>query len=69
MDVFTHTSFSGHWPVGVAAVVVAESEQQALEILNAALKSFGLPGDATTNGLKKVDTSSVQAVILNDGDY
>lgn len=69
MDIFTHTRFTGHWPVGVAAVVVATSAQQALEILNAELGKLDLPADAKIEDLQCVDVHSARAIILNDGDY
>ena len=64
--IFTCNSFTGHYPVGSAAVVTAETAGEAAEKLNAVLREQGLPGDATANGMKEFDEG---VVILCDGDY
>lgn len=67
MIVFTCTDHDGHWPVGVASIVVAESEDQACDLLDAELVKRGLkPGGYS---LVSMDVSRPRAVILNDGDY
>lgn len=68
MKVFTCTDFPGHWPVGVAAVIIAENEAAADRALRADRKRAGLPiNDPVT--LTEVDTESAQVLILRDGDY
>ncbi len=69
MKVYTCTTFEGHYPVGSAAVIVAESEEQARELLDAELKRHGLKHSTPDDALELLDTSRSQAIVLNDGDY
>lgn len=71
MNVYTGTSFTGHWPVGTSAVVVVIDKPQARTLLRAALKKAGL-GDANKGerlDVQPVDLSTGRAIILQDGDY
>lgn len=68
MRVFTCNDFEGHYPVGSAAVVVAEDEDAARVALRRELRSMGLElrkGDK----LIELDVSAARVVVLNDGDY
>lgn len=69
MKVYTNNKFSGHWPVGTAAVVVAESESQATAILNAKLEDLGLPGDAVEKDMYLLNTRTENVRVLRDGNY
>jgi len=70
MRVFTCTSHDYHWPVGVASVVVAESEEAARKLLDEELVSGGLrPFDESPYDLVDVDTNRPHAKILCDGNY
>lgn len=69
MKVYTNNKFTGHWPVGTAAVVVAESESQATAILNAKLEEMGLPGDAEQKDMSVLGTRAESVRILCDGNY
>jgi len=69
MGVYVCNQFTGHYPVGTAAVVVAESQQHAAELLNEQCKREGLPGDANANGMALVMQDKPQTVILCDGNY
>jgi hypothetical protein len=65
--VFTCTDHAGHWPVGVASVVIADSEAEAHRLLDAELTRRGLkPGHYT---LKHLSLIEPRAVVLCDGDY
>lgn len=68
MKVFTSRDFKGHWPVGTAAVIVAENEQEAAELLTevAAMRGLEIGDDFT---LQEVPITQTQAIILRDGDY
>jgi len=67
MMVFTCTDHDGHWPVGVASVVIAVSEDQARKLLDAELTRRGLrPGGYT---LERMSLIEPRAVVLCDGDY
>ena len=69
MKVWTITGFEGHWPVGTAAVVVAETADQAAETLNAELRHRGLSPSAKAEGFDELQTHQRGAVVLCDGDY
>jgi hypothetical protein len=76
MKVFTCTCFTGHWPVGTAAVVIADNQNDAALLLNGSLIKNGLPGDAEPEDIIElceahiVDSRQVGAVrILCNGDY
>lgn len=69
MKVFTCTTFSGFYPVGTAAVIVAPNSKEAKEQLEAALAAKGLPQKIKLNDLKEIETFSVGTYILCDGNY
>ena len=68
MKVFVCTDHDGHWPVGVASVIVAPNEEAARALLRVALKERWLNGDQPFT-LKEIDTLNRKAYILRDGDY
>lgn len=67
MKVFICTDHDGHYPVGVASVVVAKDEEDARILLNRALLADGLR--VTEFTLQEVDTSKPHATILHNGEY
>lgn len=69
MKVYTNNKFTGHWPVGTAAVVVAESAVQAMNLLNIKLAAYDLPADAEEKDMVLVVTSKENVRILCDGNY
>lgn len=69
MKVWTITGFDGHYPVGTAAVVVAETAEQAAAELNRELLERGLSGNVAPSTLRKLDTRTLGAVVLCDGNY
>lgn len=69
MNVYTCTDFSGHWPVGTAAVIVAPNIKMARDKLHEVLKANGLAQDVATCTLHKLSLTQAGCVILNDGDY
>lgn len=74
MNVYTCVDFEGAWPVGVAAVVVAESEEHARALLvdaltNACIYPRPKPLDPFTFTLQRLDTTKPSATLLADGDY
>ena len=69
MNVYTCTSFRGHWPVGVSAIVVASDVEEAAQLLSADLASQGLAQEITADRLEILDTNSPGVLVLNDGDY
>jgi hypothetical protein len=70
MLVFVCTNHDGHWPVGVASVVVAENDVRARNLLDAKLKEHGLrDSDESPYDLRRVDCTKEAALVLHDGDY
>lgn len=67
LRVFTCTDHKGHWPVGTASVVIAHSEAEARQLLDAALLDQGLDLDAYT--MNEVPLHEPRALVLNNGEY
>ena len=65
MRVWTCTDFPGVWPVGTAAVIVAETEEEAAKLLG---EEIGRRGTVRFT-LEELDLTTARAVVLNDGDY
>ena len=68
MQVWTCTDHDGFWPVGVASVVWAYSEDQARAVLKAALKERGLDAEQPFT-LQHLRIDRPSALILRDGEY
>ncbi|MDR5784079.1 hypothetical protein QCE63_32175 [Caballeronia sp. LZ065] len=69
MKIYTCSNFTGFYPVGVAAVIVAECASAAEHLLNVALQAVGLPGDAQIDEGSAVDAGVPGIVMLKNGDY
>lgn len=69
MNIYTCTKFTGHYPVGVAAVIAANNPEDALSALNNALVGAGLTGDAKLEDIRPFDHQTTYVSILNDGNY
>lgn len=70
MKVYICINHDGHYPVGVASVVVADNLTEAKALLDAALKEQGLkPYAESAYTLVRLDTDRPQAIILANGDY
>ncbi len=69
MNVYTNTKFTGLYPVGVAAVVVSDSRENAAKALNKELKSGGLKGDAKAKDMELLKTGKPVVLVLRNGDY
>lgn len=65
--IWTCVDHDGHYPVGVASVVVAATESDARALLDAALKTEGLVPDDYT--LERISADEPCAYVLNNGDY
>lgn len=68
MNVYT-IHFSGHYPVGACAVIVAETEQKALNAIHRELKKKGLEQKLSKEDLELLDTGKAEVRILLDGNY
>lgn len=60
--------FTGHWPVGACAVIVAVDEHQADLDMRAALEREGLDRYQDLNFVE-IDTTEPQVIVLLNGDY
>lgn len=67
MKVFTCVDHDGHWPVGVASVIIAEDASGAKELLSIELARRGLESEDFT--LTEVSLCKEQAIVLQDGEY
>lgn len=68
MRLFTTDDFEGVWPVGVAAMVIAETHEQATELMTEALIKAGLKPHNKFH-FTEYNLEKPQAVILQNGDY
>lgn len=57
-----------HYPVGGASVVVAETEEEARELLYDKLAEHGLTKRRPFK-LLHLNTDKPHAIVINDGDY
>ena len=70
LRVFSCTDFTGYYPVGSAAIVMAMNSEDAATMLNRDLRSIGLPGDADPRSMIPFPDENDRLVrILNDGNY
>lgn len=69
MKVWTNNKFNGHWPVGTAAVVVADTAERAAEILNDDLGKRGLDRSATAEQFERLSVTQECVRVLRDGEY
>jgi len=69
MNVYTCSGFIGFNPVGTAACVIAQTAEQAAELLSYTLVWRGLKGGIKASDMTLVDTSTESVLVLNDGDY
>jgi hypothetical protein len=67
--IYTNTVFTGHWPVGTAAVVIADNATTAAVLLNEELKKSDLPQTAKKNDMKEFPMDCDTVLILCDGNY
>jgi hypothetical protein len=68
MNIYTCTDHDGFYPVGAASVVVANTEDEARQLLVAALNDHGLKGEKPFI-LRRININTPRAFILVDGDY
>ncbi|WP_068018941.1 hypothetical protein [Rhodoplanes sp. Z2-YC6860] len=67
MNIYTCVDHDGHW-VGVASVIVAETEDQARDLLVAELATHGLDQTKPFT-LRRINADAPKAFVLQDGDY
>jgi len=70
MTIYTCNQFTGHYPVGAAAIVSANTPKEAADLLNVALIKQGLPGDAEATDMIPFPDHHTEVVrVLVDGSY
>jgi len=68
MKVFYCIDFTGVWPTGTCALVVAPTAEEARKMLAKELTSYGLKLEESDT-LAEVDLSQPRVEILLNGDY
>lgn len=68
MKVFYTRDFRGYFPVGTAAIVIARDLEEAYTLMTSKLIAIGL-SDNSDFTLHEVQTTSIQVIVLQDGDY
>ncbi len=68
MKVFTCTTFEGKFPVPVAAVIVAETQQQAADMLNEWQRKEGRDADVELQEMIEMQTDAPMVVMLSNGE-
>lgn len=69
MMTWTINDFKGHYPVGTAAIVTADSLEIAIKLLEDALSARGLTQEIKPEQLVPIVTTTRKVRILCDGDY
>ena len=67
--IYTNNKFTGHWPVGTAAIVVAPDSEQAARLLERKLDEIGLAQDVKADDMEEFKLHDGMVKILLDGDY
>ena len=68
MKIWTNNKFDGYWPVGTAAVVVADTAENAADYLSVFLREKNLP-DAKKEDMEEMNFIDGEVRILSDGNY
>lgn len=64
------TNFRGYWPVQVASVIVANTKQEAKELLEKKLRDSGIPIETDFDyALEEISLRDKGATILNNGEW
>ena len=69
MKIFTHKRWEGYYPVGVAAVIVANNVFEAQIYLEDKLHSMGLSQEVDVSLFVEINIDIPGCTILLDGDY
>ena len=68
MKIWTNNKFKGFWPVGTAAVVIADTATEAADYLSMFLQDKGLE-NAKVSDMEEMPFLDGQVNILCDGNY
>jgi hypothetical protein len=69
VPIYINTDFRGHWPVGTAAVVTADTPERAAQLLEVALAARGLIQPVKAEDMRMYGPKHESVEILLDGDY
>lgn len=69
MKVYFCKGFTGFWPTGTSAVIVAENPEDGAKLLERQLDEIGLGQRIDPESMKELDLTKVGATVLNDGNY
>lgn len=69
VNIYINRTFTGHYPVGTSAVVVAPNNVVAAEMLEEELKNHGLSQKIDPKEMERLSTYRLSVVILNNGNY
>lgn len=69
MKIWTNIRFTGFWPVGTAAVCIAENAELAAIVLNEDLDTRGLDRSAKAEDFVEMEMTDLNVRILCDGNY
>lgn len=69
MKVFYNNNFSGHWPVGTSAVIVASNQEEAKRMLEDQLSTEGLKQECDIDDFVEINSDAQSVIILQNGDY
>ena len=69
MKVFTNKTFDGFYPVGSAAVVIADNKEEAAGRLSHQLNHMGMLQSINPDDMIEVNVDSAKVIILCDGNY
>lgn len=69
LRVFYNDTFTGRYPVGVCAIVVARSAHEAACILAEKLAHGGIPQAIMDRDMKELPLTGPRVLVVNDGDY
>ena len=69
MNFYTNKTFKGYYPVGTAAVVKANSREEAAQLLNNELQTMGLETISPEEMIDITHGKLPEVFILNDGNY
>lgn len=69
MKLFVNNNFVGFYPIGTAAIVLAESVEEAVDKLKVELEARGLNTVVTQEQFLEINMSESSAIVLRDGNY
>lgn len=69
MKVWTNNRFSGFWEVGTAAVIIADTADDAAQLLSEELAKQGLKQKINSDDMESLNPETEKCRILADGNY